>query len=118
MSDTTRNYHAHGGNEWVIGGKLIFLPGAVVEGAGGLFDLPSAELLTAEPLQASEVPYLPNSEATTVSQLREHFNRLLAAMREAGVMAAEHVEGAGQGADAGTAGQDSTLGTQVQDGAS
>ena len=29
----TRNYHAHGGSEWVIGGKLTFLPGATVEGA-------------------------------------------------------------------------------------
>ena len=38
----TRNYHAHGGSEWVIGGKLTFLPGATVEGAEGLFDLPSA----------------------------------------------------------------------------
>ena len=36
----TRNYHAHGGSEWVIGGKLTFLPGATVEGAEGLFDLP------------------------------------------------------------------------------
>ena len=22
--NSTRNYHAHGGNEWVIGGKLTF----------------------------------------------------------------------------------------------
>ena len=35
----TRNYMAHGGDELVIGGKLTFLPGAVVEGAEGLFDL-------------------------------------------------------------------------------
>jgi len=34
MSDTynTRNYAAHGGAEWVIGGKLTVLPGATVEG--------------------------------------------------------------------------------------
>ena len=34
MSDThnTRNYAAHGGGEWVIGGKLTVLPGATVEG--------------------------------------------------------------------------------------
>ena len=42
MSNTARNYHAHGGNEWVVGGKLTFLPGATVEGAEGLFDLPAA----------------------------------------------------------------------------
>ena len=41
-TNITRNYHAHGGSEWVIGGKLTFLPGATVEGAEGLFDLPSA----------------------------------------------------------------------------
>ena len=40
MENSTRNFHAHGGNEWVVGGKLTFLPGAVVEGAEGLFDLP------------------------------------------------------------------------------
>lgn len=34
MSDThnTRNYFAHGGGEWVIGGKLTVLEGATVEG--------------------------------------------------------------------------------------
>ena len=34
MSDThnTRNYAAHGGGEWVIGGKLTVLSGATVEG--------------------------------------------------------------------------------------
>ena len=43
MEHTARNYHAHGGGEWVIGGKLTFLPGATVEGAEGLFDLPRGE---------------------------------------------------------------------------
>ncbi|NLG11335.1 MAG: hypothetical protein GX562_07405 [Coriobacteriaceae bacterium] len=34
MSDTynARNYAAHGGGEWVIGGKLTVLEGATVEG--------------------------------------------------------------------------------------
>jgi hypothetical protein len=36
-----KNYFAHGGNELVIGGKLTFLPGAIVEGGEGLFDLPA-----------------------------------------------------------------------------
>ena len=30
MDHTARNYHAHGGSEWVVGGKLTFLPGATV----------------------------------------------------------------------------------------
>ena len=74
----TRNYHAHGGSEWVIGGKLTFLPGAE-----GLFDLPSA------PTPASPtIPYIADSEATTVAALKDNFNALLAALRTAGLMAA------------------------------
>jgi len=87
MSNTARNFHAHGGAEWIVGGKLTFLPGATVEGAEGLFDLPTAELL-----QAPIIPYVPVSEATTVAQLRESFNQLIAAMKEAGVMAGEPVD--------------------------
>ena len=80
----TKNYHAHGGNEWVVGGKLTFLPGAVVEGADTLFgELPTAELLE------QKVPYVADSDATTVAALREDFNGLLAALREAGVLATE-----------------------------
>lgn len=78
MSYTTRNYHAHGGNEWVIGGKLTFLPGATVEGAEGLFDLPTAEM--------NPIPYVADSDATTIAALKEDFNQLLAAMRSVGVM--------------------------------
>ena len=79
MSNATRNYHAHGGNEWVIGGKLTFLPGATGEGAEGLFDLPTA----GEPVV---LPALPDSEATTVAALREDYNGLLALLRSAGLM--------------------------------
>ena len=79
MSNATRNYHAHGGNEWVIGGKLTFLPGAVVKGAEGLFDLPAV----GEPVI---LPSLPDSEATTVAALRETFNSLRAHLRSAGLM--------------------------------
>ena len=32
MSYNTRNYAAHGGNEWVVGGKLTILEGATVTG--------------------------------------------------------------------------------------
>ena len=81
MSDyQTRNYTAHGGKETVIGGKLTFLPGATVEGAEGLFDLPSAELPV--------LPYMADSEAEAVEGLKDSFNALLAALRTAGLMEA------------------------------
>ena len=84
MSNTSRNYHAHGGSEWVVGGKLTFLPGAVVEGLEGLFEqFPAAELLEHTP------PFVPDSTATTVAALREDFNGLLSALRKAGILAAE-----------------------------
>lgn len=87
MSNTARNYHAHGGSEWVIGGKLTFLPGATVEGADTLFGgLPEAELIEHTPT------YVPDSTATTVASLREDFNLLLAALREAGILAMSEPE--------------------------
>ena len=79
---STKNYFAHGGNELVVGGKLTFLPGATVEGAEGLFDLPSGD-------DGASLPFLADSTATTVAQLREDYNRLLAALRTAGLMAPE-----------------------------
>lgn len=84
MGSITKNYHAHGGNEWVVGGKLTFLPGAVVEGAQGLFDSPAGE---GRPLS-----YMAPSEATTVAALREDFNALLSALQEAGLMASAPAE--------------------------
>ena len=81
MSNTARNYHAHGGAEWVVGGKLTFLPGATVEGAEGLFDVPSGA-------GAAQLPYLEDSKATSAASLREDYNKLLAALRTAGLMAA------------------------------
>lgn len=79
MSNTARNYHAHGGNEWVVGGKLTFLPGATVEGAEGLFDLPAAS----EPVLLN----VTESDATTVAALREDYNTLIAELRAAGLVA-------------------------------
>ena len=73
-------YFAHGGKELVIGGKLTFLPGAAVEGGEGLFDLPPG----GEPVT---LPFLADSTATTVAALREDHNRLLAVLREAGIIA-------------------------------
>lgn len=86
MSNMARNYHAHGGSEWVIGGKLTFLPGATVEGADTLFGgLPEAELIEHTP------PHVPDSTVTTVAALREDFNGLLAVLREAGVLSSVSV---------------------------
>ena len=79
MSNMARNYHAHGGAEWVVGGKLTFLPGATVEGAEGLFDVPSGA-------GAEQLPYLEDSKATSAASLREDYNKLLAALRTAGLM--------------------------------
>ena len=74
----TKNYFAHGGNELVIGGKLTFLPGAVVEGCESLFG--------AVPEDNAHILAVEDSEATTVSALREDFNHLLNALREAGLI--------------------------------
>ena len=89
----TRNYAAHGGNEWVIGGKLTFLPGATVEGADTLFG--------AIPGEAVKPPYVPDSKATTAAALREDFNNLLAVLRNAGVLAAEEPKAEEQPSDDG-----------------
>ena len=67
---------AHGAKS-VIGGKLTFLPGATVEGGDGLFG-------QSEP--AAQIAYMADSEATTIAALREDFNGLLAAIRNAGLM--------------------------------
>ena len=78
MSQSSRNYHAHGGDEWVVGGKLTFLPGATVEGAEGLIDLPTGAQV--------RLPNIPLSDATTVAALREDFNNLLMALKASGLM--------------------------------
>lgn len=79
METNTRNYHAHGGNEWVIGGKLTFLPGATVEGAEGLFDVPIS----------AQIPSIPASTATTMAALREEFNALILGLKASGLMASD-----------------------------
>ena len=95
MSDAhnTRNYFAHGGSELVIGGKLTFLPGASVEGADGLFDLPDPPAGGG----VAQLPALPDSEASTVTALRQDYNNLLAALRTAGLMASAPADGGGDG---------------------
>ena len=103
MSDTynTKNYAAHGGSEWVIGGKLTFLDGAEVNnfpggGSGGGYTLPTVKVgagltITDGVLSANGVTPAAaqaDSEATTIAALKEDFNALLAALRAAGLMAA------------------------------
>ncbi len=78
MTRSARNYFAHGGGELVIGGKLTFLPGATVEGGDDLFG-------QSEP--AAQIAYIADSEATTIAALKDDFNGLLAAIRNAGLMA-------------------------------
>jgi len=72
----TKNYFAHGGNELVISGKLTFLEGAEVE------NFPSGNT------NSAEVPYVADSEATTVAALKSDFNSLLAVLRTAGILSA------------------------------
>ena len=81
MSNITKNYHAHGGSEWVIGGKLTFLPGATVEGGDGLLGENDPDF-TQMPNQAA-------STATTIALLKDDFNALLAALKTAGLMVAD-----------------------------
>ena len=75
----TKNYFAHGGNELVIGGKLTFLEGAEVE------NFPCA---TSGSAASGIVPYVADSEATTVANLKNDYNALLTALRDAGVLSA------------------------------
>ena len=98
MSQTyqTKNYTAHGGAETVIGGKLTFLAGAVIDDQAGVIPTP-AEPFTPAAAQA-------DSEATTVAALKGDFNDLLAKLRAAGLMAAaaaEETPAAGGGDNAG-----------------
>ena len=67
----TRNYTEQGGDVTHIGGDLIFEPGAHVEG----LPLPFSLVASQEP-----------STATTIAQLKEDFNALLAKMQESGLM--------------------------------
>ncbi|MCR4883517.1 MAG: hypothetical protein K6A68_08105 [Clostridiales bacterium] len=76
----SKNYMAHGGEELVIGGKLTFLDGAEVENFPGS---------TVSGGSNGTAPYVADSEATTVANLKGDFNTLLAALRTAGVLASE-----------------------------
>lgn len=75
MGYNAKNYMAQGGERLVIGGTLEIMEGATVTG------LPPASVTPA----ANQ----PASTATTVAGLKEDFNTLLAALRAAGLMAAD-----------------------------
>ena len=66
LTRNTHNYFAQGGNELVIGGKLTFLPGAVIEGGDDLFT-PSPPF--------DQIAYVPDSEATTIAALKDDYQR-------------------------------------------
>ena len=95
MSQTyqTKNYTAHGGAETVIGGKLTFLAGAVIDDQAGVIPTP-AEPFTPAAAQA-------DSEAASYTALKNDFNALLAKLRAAGLMetpaASEETPAAGGG---------------------
>lgn len=68
----TLNYSSPGGDEWVVGGRLVIRDGAVVEG------LPSSP--------APVAGKVADSVAEDVAALRGDHNALLAALRSAGLM--------------------------------
>ena len=77
VTRNTHNYFAQGGHELVIGGKLTFLPGAIIEGGDDLVT-PSVPF--------DQIAYVPDSEATTIAALKDDYNALLATIRNAGLM--------------------------------
>ncbi len=94
MSSNTKNYAAHGGNEWVIGGKLTILPGAQLEGLTDLLDIS----IEPDPLEAATTGTIggvmlaanqADSTASTVAGLKDDLNALLAKLKAAGIMAAD-----------------------------
>ena len=82
MGYNVKNYTEQGGDVTHIGGKLIFEEGATVEG------LPSSGF-------GSKAENQPASTATTVAALKEDFNALLDALKTAGLMSPDEVEGSG-----------------------
>lgn len=90
MDHVTRNYHAHGGNEWIVGGKLTFLPGATVEGGEGLFGDVAPSF--------TQMPNQPASTATTIALMKDDLNSLLSVLKTSGLMAADPPADEGGGA--------------------
>ena len=59
VTRNTHNYFAQGGNELVIGGKLTFLPGAIIEGGDDLFAPVGAALTRSHMCPTARRPPLP-----------------------------------------------------------
>ena len=123
MSYNTKNYMEQGGGKLVIDGELVVTENATVTGLvdvaqlkkptatqfGGVKAAPAGEGDTVEVKVAStgklyvptypvvpEIPVaanIPASEATTLELLLADFNALLAALKTAGLMAADEPEG-------------------------
>ena len=123
MSDTynTKNYAAHGGAEWVIGGKLTILEGAEVTGLADAEQLVAATedtlgcVKAAAKASTDTVPakigtdgklYVPTypeevtpaanqaaSTAATVAELKDDLNALLTKLKTAGLMTADTADG-------------------------
>lgn len=72
-----KNYKEQGGSRWVIGGELEVLEDAK-------FSLQGSNL---KPAKGQ-----PDSTASTIADLKKDFNLLLAALYEAGLMAADKTE--------------------------
>ena len=75
MGYNAKNYMAQGGEKLVIGGTLEILEGASVTGLPPASVTPAANQLA--------------SAATTIAGLKDDFNTLLAALKTAGLMAAD-----------------------------
>ena len=117
----TKNYAAHGGAEWVIGGKLTILEGAEVSGLADAEQLvPATEsalgcVKAAAKGETDTVPakigsdgklYVPtypdevtpvanqaDSTASTIATLKDDFNALLVKLKTAGLMVADTPDG-------------------------
>ena len=76
MGYNTKNYTEQGGEKTVIGGEVVVKGKVVVEEGGSVEGLPSAPKAENQPA----------SEATTVADLKEDFNALLAKLKAAGLM--------------------------------
>ena len=89
----TKNFTAQGGSVTVIGGelriagKLTIEPDAEVIGLGVSAFEEGVEVATLMP-----TPYMPDSTASSVAQLRADYNLLLANLRAAGVLRDEEAE--------------------------
>ena len=79
----TKNFAAHGGGKWVIGGKLTLLEGATVEGLTATVAPASVDTLGGVKQAVNQT----DSTASTIAALNLEFNSLLAKLKAAGIMA-------------------------------